>query len=141
MKIKTIQIRIEKNAKEQDLDDYLRSENYTIENTFASLKEDDEGSFWEVLILYKESLHIQRENKSKGSKEDMYDELVNWVEKKAIEMGKNVEYIENTSRVYQIAEDYTYFYTQADFLKLRNYGEKKFKTYGKDILEIFRRYR
>lgn len=137
MKIKTIRIRIEENSKELDLDDFLLSENYTVRNTFASIVNDEIGSYWEVLIIY-DLESIQSVNR--GIKSELYEELNTWVKKKAKDIGMTVEEVEEKSKVYEFAKDYFNYTSKADFLVQRNYGPKRFKDYGREIMEIFRKY-
>lgn len=137
MKVKTLQIRLSNDIIEYDLDDYLKTEKYKIENTFATLQVDSQGAYWEVLIFYS---HNNQINDSVGSKDGLYKDLKEWTEKKAAQMGISVENVEMASRVYFFAKDYKEYNEMSDFLKTRNYGKKKFQDFGTEILEIFRKY-
>jgi len=137
MKIKTIKIRIDENSNEFDLDDILLSENYTVKNTFASIQKDEVGSYWEILIFYDlESNQIT----NRSIKSELYQELKVWVKKKAKDGGVTEAEVEEKSKVYEFAKDYLNYTLKADFLMHRNYGSKKFNDYGKEIMEIFRKY-
>lgn len=137
MKIKTIKIRVEGDAKDYDLDDFLKTENYSVKQAFASLQNDEDGKFWEVLVFYDFNSN-QMVNRS--IKSELYEELKFWVERKAKDFGITLQDVEERSRVYEFAKDYLDYTLKADFLTHRNYGSKKFNDYGKEILEIFRKY-
>lgn len=137
MKIKTIRIRIDENSNEFDLDDFLLLENYTVRNTFGSIINDESGSYWEILIFYDlQSNQIT----DRGIKSELYEELNIWVKKKAKDVGVTAEEIEEKSKVYEFAKDYFNYTSKADFLIHRNFGPKRFKDYGREIMEIFRKY-
>ena len=84
MKVKTLQIRVSNDTKEYDLDDYLKTEKYKIENTFATLQIDSQGAFWEVLVFYSFN---NPTNEFIGSKEELYKDLKEWTEKKSYTIG------------------------------------------------------
>jgi hypothetical protein len=137
MKVKTLQIRVSNDTKEYDLDDYLKTEKYKIENTFATLQIDSQGAFWEVLVFYSFN---NPTNEFIGSKEELYKDLKEWTEKKATQLGISIESVEMVSKVFLFAKDFKEYNDMSDFLLTRNYGKKKFQEFGIEILEIFRKY-